>query len=153
MGTQSPEHCTSDPNFTTGQFMAVKCARSDGTLVDAQFTAALIGSDVLRVIGIARTSGTTGIVSSASYNQAGPAPTAVGTFGSSDITFPGLGPTVAAGPLNVQVNAQAGPGRCYLSGAQGVPWAVVGSDLLVHVLCFDGAGTLSPMGYTILVIR
>src|SRR5262249_28818024 len=120
MGTQSPEHCTSDPNFVTAQFMAVRCARFDGTLVDARFTAALIDNSVLEVVGIARTIAPSGIVSSASYNQAGPAPTQVVGAGASfsDVTFPGLASSVGSGPLNVQINAQAGPGRCYLNGAQ-----------------------------------
>jgi hypothetical protein len=72
--------------------------------------------------------------------------------GFTDVTFPGLGPVIGSGPLNVQINAQAGPGRCYLNGAQN-SWAVVGADLVVHVLCFDGAGAVASLGYTVLVIH
>jgi hypothetical protein len=121
-------------------------------LVDARFSAALIDNRTQSVVGIARTFGPSGIVSSATYNQGGAAPTVTVLAGATDITFPGLGTVVGSGPLNVQINAQAGPGRCYLNGSQN-SWTIVGADLVVHVLCFDGAGAVASLGYTVLVIH
>ncbi len=152
---QSPEHCGSDPNFQTGQFVFVKCARFDGVAVDVRFTAALIGADATHVLGIARTFAPAGIVSSASFNKAGSAPpnASSSSTGVTDLTFPGLGVT-GSGAINVQINAQTNPGRCRLhSPVAGTPWNVVGSDLVVHVRCFDSGGSPTDLGYTALIIR
>lgn len=152
---QSPEHCSSDPNFQTGQFMSVKCARFDGVGVDVRFTAALIGADATHVLGIARTFAPAGIVSSASFNKAGSAPptAATSSTGVTDLTFPGLGSVVGSGAFNVQINAQTTQGRCRLHGAAGIPWSVVGADLVVHVRCFDAFSAPLDLGYTALIIR